>query len=204
MGDDEAAAVEHSMADQAIDPTRHLGPELGRLGVELFERLGEAVAERDVAPGERPLQLVLVVPGDAQRPARSDQCHDEAQHRRRCRAAVDEIAQEDRHAALGMFGVGARCVDIPAEFAQQGDQLVVAAVDVADDVERAAQVSFVGPEPFTEHVGAVDLVDAAQHEDPFESFAAQVVERAAQRGALIADHVRAEVAVGPRLVAFPA
>ena len=58
----------------------------------------------------RPLQgayqLVLVVAGDAAGVAGGDHAHDEAQHAGGVGAAVDEVSDEDRLAALGV-----RCVD---------------------------------------------------------------------------------------------
>src|SRR6478672_9121738 len=75
VSDDKTAAVEYGVAHEPVDELVDLSSELGRFGGKLFERLGEAVADLDVAAGERALQLALVVTRDAQRGAIGDEVH---------------------------------------------------------------------------------------------------------------------------------
>ena len=90
------------------------------------------------------------------------------------------------------------------EDAQQLAQLVVAAVDVADDVERPALVGPVGPGPLADDRGRLDLLDAAQHEDPAEPLAVQAAQRAPERADLAPDRVRRHGAIDARPVALQA
>ena len=92
--------------------------------------------------------------------------------------------------------------DVPAELAQQRDELREAAVDVADDVERAMLGSAVRPGRLPLDHRRFDLLRRAEHGDVPEALLAQVLERAAELLALAADHVRAEVPVGPLPVAI--
>ena len=199
--DDQRPAVEHGVADEIVDERSHVAAERVGLGRQLAHRLGQPVAERDVAPVERPLQLVLVVAGNAQRHARADHGHNQPQDRWRRRAAVDEVAKEHGLAPLGVTRVVAVVGDRPAELTKQIDQLGVATVDVTDDVERPGLVAPIRPEPLAHYVGAVDLLDAVEHVHLAETLAAQVVDRAAQRGPLVADHVLPERTIRARGVA---
>ena len=101
-----------------------------------------------------------------------------------------------RGAAVSV-AVGRR--DRVAELLEQRHQLVEAAVDVADDVERAVLVACGRSRAAARSiVGRVDLLGRLQDEDVAEALALQAAQRAAQLLALVADDVRAEVAVGPR------
>ena len=116
------------------------------LGLQLGQRLGQPVAELDLAPGQRPHQLGLVVAQDAERGAGRDHGHDQSQHARRAGPPVDQVAQEHHPAPVGVRAdrVGRSVV---AQLGQQSHSSVVAAVDVADDVERAGVVAAVVPQP---------------------------------------------------------
>ena len=127
VGDDELAAVEHVMADQAADEGRGLVGEFCRLALELFQGLGEAVGDLHVPPLQLAQQLDVVVARNAESRSRLDHPHDQAQHLRRAGAAVDEIPEEDglapfRVARLRPRGTGA---DLPAEGEEQFGELVV-------------------------------------------------------------------------------
>lgn len=54
------------MGDEAVDPLHDLASELGRLAVELLERLGEAVSDPHVLPAKLSKKLHLVVAGDTE------------------------------------------------------------------------------------------------------------------------------------------
>ena len=83
-----------------------------------------------------------MIADDGERLPALDHVHDDAQHVGRVGSAVDEIADEEGAAALRRRGdraaVIARSFEAHrvAERAEQRDQLVGAAVHVADDVER--------------------------------------------------------------------
>ena len=123
VGHHQAPAVEHVVADQAVDERLHRSPELSRLGLELFHRGVQAVAALDVLAAQRPQQLGLVVAGHAQRGPGGHHAHDQAQHARRIGAAVHQVAEEHR-APGGVAGVyrqaGAVAVDRVAELAPAG------------------------------------------------------------------------------------
>ena len=164
------------MADQPVHEPLGLGPELGGLGLELGQRLGQAVGDLDLPAAQGADQLVLVVAGHAERVARADHAHDQPQHARRVRPAVDQVADEDR-AAVRVAGAGrpARArpglIDV-AELGQQGLQLGGAAVDVADDVERPGLVAQVVEEPGAGDRRGGDLLLAVQDVDGPEAFLA--------------------------------
>ena len=83
-----------------------------------------------------------------------------------------------------------------AEGAQQRHQLVEAAVHVADDVERSAQLAPVGWQAQPLDHGAVRLLRRAQQVDVAEALARQPPERTAQVLRLAPDDVRPEAPVG--------
>ena len=66
----------------------------------------------------------------------------------------------------------ASCSSCQPELGQQGAQLGGAAVDVADEVERAGELAAVVPGPLADDLGRGDLVDAAQDVDAAEALLA--------------------------------
>ncbi len=187
------------MADQAVDEVPHLGAELLALPLHLRDGLGEPVGELDLAALQVAAVLVLVVAGDAQGVARPDHGHHAAQHAGAVRAAVDEVADEDGGAALGVDAVGV------AELGEQGLQLGGAAVDVADDVEGAGEVGEVVEALLGDDGGVLDLRDAAQHVHLAEALALQVAQGAAEFAGVALDDAAGHVgAVGAAGVALGA
>ncbi len=133
------------MGEQAIEKGVNALLKCRRLALELGEALGQAVTDPDGVALEEAQQLVVVVAADAQGGAGLDHAHDQPQHPGHVGAAVHQVADEDRLAprrrpdcagrpavVAGLFG------DFVSQKPQQLDQLVEAAVDVADDVEGAA------------------------------------------------------------------
>ena len=161
MRDDQPAVVEHVVRDQV----RHEIPcgvlELLGLGGQLRQRLGQPVADGDLAAAQRPAQLVLVVAADAERVARRDHAHRQPQHARGVGSAVDEVADEHRAPTVGVVRVdGAADVvagDHVAEFGKQLLEFGAAAVDVADDVERTGLVAHVVEQRLDDDVRHVDF-----------------------------------------------
>ena len=150
VGDHQTAAVEHVVTDETVDELGNSFGELGAAPLELFERLGQPVADRDVASREGPTQLVLMVARDAQRTARSHHGHGDVEHFGDGGAPVDEIAEKDRPATLGMRDRVRR--GVIAQPVEQTQQLNMAAVDIADDVEWAGVVAAVAPDPGASHL----------------------------------------------------
>jgi hypothetical protein len=138
-------------------------------------------------------------PRDGQRAPALDHTHDELQDLGRGRPAVDEVAEED---GLAPVGVAQRVV--VAERAQQRRQLVEAAVDVADDVERPVLVPLVVVQRLARDLDRVDLLHRLQHVRVAEALASEEAERAAHGALLVAHDVRPELAVRPQRVALVA
>ena len=129
---------------------------------------------------ERP-NLFSWLPGHAQRVAGGDHAHHAAQHAGAVRAAVDEVADEDGAYGPRGGGVDGRPVaQVVAQLAEQRLQLGAAAVDVADDVERAGEVGQVVVALLGDDRGGLDLLDAAQDVHLAEALALQAAQRAAQ------------------------
>ena len=146
----QAAAIEHVVADEAVDELGDSFCELWGAELKLFERLGQPVADRDVASRDGPTQLDLMVARDAESTARSHHGHDKVEHFGDTGAAVDKIAEKDRSATLWMCdGVDSRVVAQPIE---QTQQFGMAAMNIADDVERAAVVAAIAPDPGANHL----------------------------------------------------
>ena len=207
VGHHQAPAVEHVVADEAVDEPVDPGAELLGLGVELLHRGVQAVAALDVLAAQRLDQLGLVVAGHAERGPLGHHAHDQAQHARGVGAAVHQVAEEDR-APGGVAGAdraaGAVAVDGVAELVQQLLELGPAAVHVADDVEGAPFRSQIVKQFGPGEGGRLYLVGGVQHVHGAETLARQALEVPAQLLALAADHVRAEVAVGALGVALGA
>src|SRR5437867_1482751 len=106
----------------------------------------------DVASAQLPQQLAVVVAHHAQRTASLDHAHHQFQHVGRARSTIDKIADEYNLSPLRMMtdcpdfsGTHTLGNDVAKE-PQQGEQLVIAAVDIADEVEGTVFVALVGPQ----------------------------------------------------------
>src|SRR5574338_863155 len=99
---------------------------------------------------------------------------------RNTRTTIDEIADED-HAAPSWMTARLRCVyrhDIP-ELVEQIVQLIAAAVNVADDVERPVIPPAIVPERLAHDFGGIGFGDRPQHVHVTEPFLLQISKRAA-------------------------
>ena len=201
------AVVKHKVADQPVDELREPLTELRRLAVKLLDGLSEPVRELYVLAAELAKQLGLMVTGNAERGATLDHAHDQSKDVWRVRAAVHEIAKEhsapplgrrDADPYLAVFGAPYLITQTPKKL----NQFVVAAVNVADDVERALLVFLVGPETLPRDRRRVDLLDALEGPDVTKSFALEPAQRAPKLLGLLPDDVRTEVSVGSRSVAL--
>lgn len=181
VADDQLAAVEDVVADEAADELPYLLDELLRLPLQLLDGLGEAVGPLDLGALQVTAELVLVVPGHAQGVAGLDHAHDAAQDAGAVGAAVDEVADEDGGAALGVDPV------LVAELGEQGLQLGGTAVDVTDDVEGTGEMGEVVEPLLQDHLGGLGFLDGAQHVDLAEALALQTAQRAPQVAAVPLD-----------------
>ena len=147
MGDGEVAVVDPGVARQRVEEGERARPQRVALAGILFDRAVEPVRQLDVAALEVAHELVVVIADDGERLAALGHVHDDAQDVGRVRPAVDEVADEECAAPFRRRGdrapVIARSFEAHrvAELAEQRDQLVGAAVHVADDVERPAHVA---------------------------------------------------------------
>ena len=134
----------------------------------------------------------------------ADHAHRQAQHAGRVRTAVDEVADEERGAAVGMHGVdraaGVVAGDRVSELAEQRLELRAAAVDVTDRVERARHMTQVVVQALTHDDGRLDLLRRVQDVHGSEALALQTAKPSPQVGTLATQHVRAERPIGSRLV----
>ena len=148
----------------------------------------------DVAALQLPLQLDVVVPGHAQRGSGLRHRHHRLERVDDARPAVHEVADEDRLSACRVCPRAA-VVPLVPELLQQLFELVAAAVNVADDVERPGLALAVVPERLPLDDGRIDFFLRLEHVDVPEAFASEAAQRAMQLAPLVANDVRTEVAV---------
>src|SRR5207249_5412974 len=207
MGDDELAVVEHVVADQPVDKLRDPLTELRRLAVKLLDGLSEPVRELYVLAVKLAKQLGLVVTRHADGCATLDHAHDQSKDFWRVRAAVHENAEEHSAPSLGRCDADPYLAVFGAPYLitqtlKKLNQFVVAAVNLADDVERTLLVFLVGPETLPRDRPRVNLLNALEGPDVTKSFALEPAQRAPKLLGLLPDDVGTEVAVGSRAVAL--
>lgn len=197
VADHEPPAVEDVVADEAVDELPYLGAELLALALHLLDGLGQAVGVLDLAAAQVTAVLVLVVAGHAEGVARLDHRHHATQHARAVRAPVDQVTDEHGLPALRVDAVHI------AQLAQESLEFEGAAVDVADDVERAGEVGQVVVALLGDDRGVLDVLDAPQDVHLAEALALQVAQRAAEFAGVALDDAAGHVgAVGAGRVAF--
>jgi hypothetical protein len=147
VGDDEPATVEHVVAHEPVEKPGDLLDELRRLLFQLGHGLREAVGQADLPAAELADEPHVVVAGHAEGRPGAHHPHHQPQDIGRVGAAVDQVPDEDRLPALGRPDVITALGHLVPEALEEFDQLFVAPVHVADDVERAALVFEVGPQP---------------------------------------------------------
>lgn len=115
------------------------------------------------------------------------------------RAAIHEVAQEHDLAAVAVPKHGT-LVSRVSELGEERLKFVLAAVHVADHVERAVVELAVVPERLARDFRRVHVLHRLELEDVPEPLALKGAERAVQLLHLLSDDVRAEVAILARLV----
>src|SRR5207245_6780063 len=124
----------------------------------------------------------LVIALDAERCAGRGHIHREPQHLRRFRAAVDEIADKYDAATITMradtpaLALGA----LIAQPIERCAELVLAAVHIADDVERSEIPAPVGVERVADDRRSLDRLHRREREDTSEPLMLQAAKRLAQ------------------------
>jgi hypothetical protein len=115
-------------------------------------------------------------------------------------AAIDQVAEENGF-TTGWWNDARRSGGVVAEFGEQIEELVVAAVDITDDIERAFVGFAIVPERLAFNGDLVGLFLGFEDVDMSEAFALQAAEAAAELDQLIADNVRTKGTVGAIFVA---
>jgi hypothetical protein len=147
MGDRDLAAIEPDVAAQGIEEGGQALAKAAILAFKLVDGFLKPMGDRHLAAFQPAAEFAFVVALDAVGGSGRDHAHGDAQGTGGVGAAIDQVADEDDLAALGrrdahrpvaaILGPG----DAIAQLAQQGLEFVGAAVDVADDVERAVVVA---------------------------------------------------------------
>src|SRR6516162_7360284 len=99
-----------------------------------------------------------------------------------------------RRAADEARSAGSKRRDLIAQLAEQDFQLIAAAVDIADDIERPMLVAFVVVERHPFDDCGLDFLWALQHEDVPEAFFGESAQGPTQLRMLLANHMRTKVA----------
>jgi hypothetical protein len=132
--DDELAAVEYRVTHEPVDEPLDRVAELNGSSASCSSDSREPMADRHVATGERALELVLVVAGNADRPATGHEVHDKSQDRG---LAGPRSTRSPRKIASRPSGCKASCRprSPPTENSQELDVSTRwQPMDVADDV----------------------------------------------------------------------
>ena len=147
VGHDKFAVVQHVVADQPIEKIGDLALELGRFRLKLRNRVGEAMRHLYVLASELLQQLHIVIAGNAQRGTGLDHAGHKPKDRHDVRAAIDQIAEKYGLTPGGGCdpNIGAVLLDGVAEGRQQFPQFIEAAVNIANDVERAMLMAPIRP-----------------------------------------------------------
>ena len=180
------------MADQPVEERRDL---LAEAPAARSASISASVSARPCVictslPAQLPQQLHVVVAGHAERRAGRDHVHAPAAARpATSRPAVDQVADEDRLAPVGgMTRRPARPVGVVVRRRRRSRaapssvlQLVAAAVDVADDVERAVLVACGCSRAAAARSSAASTSSGElEHEDVAEALALQPAQRPPQ------------------------
>ncbi|RFC52734.1 MAG: hypothetical protein DVB22_000317 [Verrucomicrobia bacterium] len=159
------------------------------------------MSDLDIAAAEFAHEFDVVIAGHAECGAAGDGVHDETEDVGGFRTAVDEIAEEQEFAAGGDPDSGGGGIDLVAEIPEERDEFIVAAMDIADDVERTVVVAPVVPERLALDDGGVDFFRRLEDMNGPEALTLEPAERTFELLRLLPDDMCAEVAVGPNLVA---
>src|SRR5579872_441746 len=126
----------------------------------------------DVAPFQLPHQLHIMIAGNTKCCSFIDHPHDEPQHFRNSRSAVDKITNEDGPSTIRRncpvaFSLVLKSV---AELSKQSGELFIAPVDIPDDVKRPLLMLQVVPKRLARDLDSGNFLRRGQNEHVTESF----------------------------------
>jgi hypothetical protein len=153
-----------------------------------------------VAAAQLAHELHVVIARDSKRVARGDHTHNDSQDVGNARAAIDEIAEKDRLPTRWMRPHA--LVVLVAQRPEKLDQLVAAAVNIADDVERTVVGPPVVPEWLACDRHGIDLLGRSKHVQLPKALTLQIAQRPMQLASLLSNDVRAERTFGARPIAL--
>src|SRR5262249_53153514 len=136
----------------------------------------------------------------AERRAGLDQRHHDAQHARRVRTAINEIAEKHSLAAVRMTQLS----KIVAQAGQQGFELGTATVNVADNIEWPRILTAIAPERLPFHGGRFNLFGRMQYGYMPEPLAIESTNGVPHLLNLLPNYSLAEIAIRARPVSFAA
>ena len=149
-----------------------------------------------------------MIAGDAVGVAGGDDLHDEAKDGGSVGAAVHEIAEEDGLSAGGRKeGGGLRrgvWLERVSQLGEESDEFVVAAVNVANDIERTGVKFFVVVKRNALKGDGIGFFRGRKDEDMAKAFALEAAEATAKIGELAMRDVIGELAVGANAIAVVA
>src|ERR1700722_9025596 len=127
----------------------------------------------------------------------ADHCQHQPVDRRGIRAAIAEIADENRLAPgrrldgqAGLStGIGLNHETI-AELIEQRQQFLEAAMNIADDIERSMLIAAIDIQPDAVDRGGIDFFQSAQDMDVANTLALELAERSLQLLSVSRDHAR--------------
>src|SRR4051794_19822828 len=94
MSNDELSIVQHVMAHKSVEERAGFVAKVGWLGVELRQRIRQAVRDLHVAALQLTDELHIMVAGDAERRVRLHHAHHKPQDIRYARTAIHQITNE--------------------------------------------------------------------------------------------------------------
>ena len=152
---------------------------------------------------ELPHELHVVVAGHAEGIPGRDHVANHAEGVQNARPTIHEIAKKDGLSPFGMSKgsvapdgiIAVKLKWLVAQLAEQGLQLVAAAVHVADDVERPVVVPLVVPKRGPLDDRRLDFLGRIEDENVWEPFSLQSSQGPPQLRLLLADDVSPEAAV---------
>src|SRR5580765_3699663 len=183
------------MADQLIN---ELGGDPGEavialvIGLELAQRIFQTVRDLDFFTPDCAHELDVMIAGNTESFAGFYHFLYQPDDLRNLRAAIHEIAHKDGPSSFRMV-VNAIRIFCIGQLLEQLYKLVIAAVNIADDVERPVLMFQVVPERLARDLNSVNFFRRGEVKHMAETFTLQAAKRATEILCLITNHMRAKV-----------